>query len=156
MKPSNVLAIFLMICGLQGCGSLSAFRAGPRYVVSNKSPGIIVILHSYADRNANSACPIAGMQTPEVTTALFRGIEPSWQKLSSDKYVLDNEQCSLRVAIIPGASATIPFTVQTGVSGTEAMRLTITGVTETVLLRGEEIFERFERQEEELYVYAFP
>jgi hypothetical protein len=95
------------------------------------------------------------MKTPEVTTALFRGIKPAWQKLSSDKYVLDSEQCSLRVAIIPGASATIPFTDQAG-AGTESMRLAISGVTEEVALRGEEIFERFEQQEEELYVYAFP
>ena len=162
MKPPALLLIVLTVCVLQGCSSLSRYTAGSRYVISNKSPGITVILYSHAayiDRAGASICPIASMKAyPEVTTMLVRGIKPTWQKLFADQYIFNSEECSVQVAIIPGASVTIPFRERPGERpvAADSMRLTITNSDETVRLTGAEIFKRFEQIEAELYVYAFP
>lgn len=151
------LAVVLL---LHGCSSL------PRYVISNNTDSIITINYSYPVYPNSSGddriCPIKQMGAfPETTQERLSPGPVAWQKLSADKYIFNELECSIQVAIISGASVTIaahdPFKKPIApLVESDLIFLRIANEKQNVFLGGMEIFERFEQIENKLYVYNFP
>jgi hypothetical protein len=163
MTGRKQLIIALLLASvLSGC---SAF---PRYVISNHSDEIVIIDYSYPayldKRDKRRICPIEQLGAlPETTLDKLSNKSVAWQKLSADKYVFSKPECSIKVAIIAGASVTFathdPFSEarpSTFLVEPDLIRLNIHNEKEHVFLYGIEVFKRFERKGKELYVYNFP
>lgn len=160
MQPKRWFLLFLPALLLSGCSAL------PRYVISNNSGEIVVINYSYPTQGKQAAgrCPIKKLRAlPETTLDTLANERIAWQKLSMNNYVFDDRECSVKVAIIAGASMTFatldPFK-QAAAAMSKAdpalIQLDIQNERERVRLSGADIFKRFEQKGERLYVYDFP
>ena len=162
MLQMRLLISFSLLLLLHGCSS------APRYVISNNTAEIITIHYSYpAYPDAGSgyqSCPIEQRQAfPETAQGKLSRDSVEWQKLSAGRYIFNEAECSIQVAIIAGASVTIathdPFKDNKGITSSvnaELVRLKIANERANIILTDEEVFARFEQIGEKLFVYAFP
>ncbi len=160
MQPKRWFIVLLPALLLSGCSAL------PRYVISNNSGEIVVIKYSYPAQGKQGigSCPIKKLRAlPETTLDKLANERIAWQKLSTNNYVFDDRECSVKVAIIAGASVTVamldPFKkTAAALSKVDPalIQLDLQNERDSVRLSGADIFKRFEQKGERLYVYDFP